>query len=100
MYLKFNKPIGDSLFNRRLDITYKYYSSERVLRSREDLYKYAKNWDRANQYNLTFTGKVFNLFNDFRLQIYRHDSWNRYFNNEVAKYTDSRFTVSMDGALR
>ncbi len=99
VYLKFNKPIGDSLFNRRLDITYKYYSSERGAPGTiEDLYKYAKNWDRANQYNLTFTGKVFNLFNDFRLQIYRHDSWNRYFNNEVAAYTDSRFTVSMDGA--
>jgi len=99
VYLKFNMPIGDSLFNRQLDITYKYYSSERGAPGTvEDLYKYAKNWDKANQYNLTFTGKVFNLFNDFRLQIYRHDSWNRYFNNEVAVYTDSRFTVSMDGA--
>lgn len=98
VYLKFSRPVGDSLFSRLLDISYKYYSSERGAPGTiEDLYNYAKMWDRNNQYNLTFSGKVFNLFNDFRLQMYRHGSWNRYLNNETAAYTDSRFTVNTNG---
>jgi len=98
VYLKFTRPLGDSLYSRLLDLSYKYYSSERGAPGTiDDQYKFATMWDRANQYNVIFSGKVFNLFNDLRAQMYRHNSWSHYRNIESSAKVNSRFTVQTNG---
>jgi len=99
VYLRLARPFGDPLYNRALELSLKHYSAERGAPGTiENLYRFAKMWDRSNQYNLVYSGKVFNLLNDLRLQAYHHSSHNRYLNVESLVKVNSRFDVTTDGA--
>lgn len=97
-FLKSGIRFGDLHRQQTLELSWKYYQSERgAPGSIDNFYRRARMWDRANQVNFLYAGKIFNLLNDLRVQIYYHNSWNRYKNDEMLVPTDSRFTVDTYG---
>ena len=99
VYLRLARPFGDPLYNRSLELSLNHYSAERGAPGTiENLYRFAKMWDRSNQYNLIYSGKVLNLLNDLRIQTYHHNSSNYYKNVESLVKVNSRFKVQSDGS--
>lgn len=103
-FSRFNFIIGDSLFEKRIDLSYKYYASERGSPGTTDVpYYYARLWNKNHEANAIFSGKVINLLNDFRLQGYVHSSNSRYINDEGTVNIDSRYkngTYGFEGQMR
>jgi outer membrane receptor for ferrienterochelin and colicins len=98
LFLKANLRWGDPHWARNLELSWKHNQAERGAPGTIDnSYLRARMWDRADQINCVYTGKVFSLLHDLRLQAYYHDSWNRYKNDELLVPADSRFTVGTYG---
>ncbi len=92
LFARFYYLFDDSLFQRTLNFSYKYYDSERGSPGNIELpYRSARLWNTNQQFNTTFSGKVFNLMNDFQVQAYAHTGNSRYKNDEGLVPIDSRY---------
>ncbi len=91
-FSRFHLSIGESHFQRRLELSYKHYNAERGSPGTIELpYDTARLWNRNQQFNSIFSGKIFNFRNDFRLQAYAHRTRMRYRNDEGLVPVDSHF---------
>ncbi len=84
--------LGDTLDQRDLNFSHKYYTCERGSPGDiEQPYYEARLWDENHQLNGIYNGRVINFLNDLRLQSYAHFSKRRYKNDEMLVPTDSRY---------
>jgi outer membrane cobalamin receptor len=88
--LKFG--FGDPHNQRQLNLSYKYYYSDRGSPGNVDHpYLTARMYNETNQFNAIYSGKIFNPLNDLQVQGYIHHSWYRYTNDEDLVPVDSRY---------
>jgi outer membrane cobalamin receptor len=91
-FSRFYLSLGDPHYQKRLELSYKYYEAERGSPGTIELpYNTARLWNRNEQLNGIFSGKVFNFRNDFRLQAYAHRVKSRYKNDEGLVLIDSHY---------
>ncbi|NHZ84388.1 MAG: TonB-dependent receptor [Planctomycetia bacterium] len=97
-YVGLIRKFGDPHYQRNLSLTFKhYYSAQGAPGTIEPYYYDARMWNRNNKISAVFTGKVFNLFHNFRVQSYYYDSWYKYKNDETAGGILSEFTTQTYG---
>jgi len=97
-YVSWDQNFGDPHYQRNFSISLKHYNSSRGTPGTIEPYYYnARMWDKNNQANVIYSGKIINLFNDIRLQLYYHDSYNRYKNDETSQIIDSEFFTQTRG---
>lgn len=97
-YLGYILEFGDPHYQRNLNLSYKHYNAEQGAPGTIEPYYYnARIWNRNNKLSAVFSGKVFNLYNDLRLQTYYFDSWYKYFNDETAGSILSKYKTRSVG---
>ena len=97
-FSRFYLSMGSPYFQRRLELSYKYYYAERGSPGTIELpYYTARLWNRNEQLNGIFSGKAFNFRNDFRLQAYAHRLKSHYWNDEEFVLIDSHYQNSSYG---
>lgn len=83
---------GNPHYQKTLNMSYKYYTSERGSPGTTELpYYSARLWNTSQQLNTTFSGKIMNLTNDLKIQSYIHTSNSRYKNDEGLVDVDSKY---------
>ena len=98
-YIGLNRKFGDPHYQRELSLTYKHYNSEQGAPGPiEPYYYHARIWNRTNNISGVFSGKVFNLFNDLRLQSYYYDKWYKYKNEETPGGILSKYATNTYGS--
>lgn len=100
-YICYNQYLGDPHYQRNISLSWKHFNSEKgAPGSIEPYYYHARMWDKNNQLNLIWSGKIINLFNDLRIQTFYNDSWNRYKNdkNEAVQNVDSKYITQTWGS--
>lgn len=97
-YVSWDQNFGDPHYQRNFSISLKHFNFSRGAPGTiEPYYYHARMWDKNNQANVIYSGKIINLFNDLRLQLYYHDSYNRYKNDETQAMIDSEFFTQTRG---
>lgn len=97
-YLGYNLQFGDPHLQRNLNLSYKHYEAEQGAPGTIEPYYYdARIWNRNNKLSAVYSGKIFNYFNDIRLQIYYFDNWYKYFNDETAGSILSKYKTNSIG---
>jgi outer membrane cobalamin receptor len=98
IYLSMSRLFGDPHYQRNLSLTYKYYNSEQGSPGPIEPYYYdARMWNRNNKISTVYTGKIFNLFHNLRLQSYYYDTWYKYKNDETAGQILSKYKTKTFG---
>jgi len=104
VFARMNWLFGDSLSKKDLDLSYKYYTSERGSPGTTELpYYTARLWNTNQQFNTSLSGKVFNFMNDLKLQAYIHYLKTRYTNDELLVPIDSEYknhTYGFEGQMQ
>jgi outer membrane cobalamin receptor len=97
-YIGLFRKFGDPHYQRNLFFTFKHYNSAQGAPGTIEPYYYnARMWSRNNKISAVFTGKVFNLFHNLRLQSYYYDSWYKYKNDETSGGILSKYTTQTYG---
>ncbi len=104
VFARMNWIFGDSIAQKDLDLSYKYYTSERGSPGTTDLpYYTARLWNTNQQFNTSLSGKVFNFMNDLKIQGYIHYLKTRYKNDELLVPIDSKYknhTYGLEGQMQ
>lgn len=83
LFAKYRMEFGDPFYQKNMEISWKYFTSERGSPGGIDVpYFEARSENTNQQFNYLFTGKVFNLLNDIRVQGYLHTGVSTYDNDE------------------
>ncbi len=98
IYIGINHEYGDPHYQKNLTLTYKHYEAEQGAPGTIEPYYYnARMWNRNNKISALFTGKIFNLFHNLRIQSYYYDSWYKYKNDETTGGILSKYTTQTYG---
>jgi len=92
LFSKYQYEFGQPEYQKTMELSYKYYTSDRG--SPGDIqvpYYHARSVDTNQELNYLFTGKVINLTNNFRLQGYAHSNYSTYNNVEGLVPVHSKF---------
>ena len=97
-YVGLLRKIGDPHYQRSLSLTFKHYNSAQGAPGTiEPYYYHARTWNRNSKLSGVYTGKIFNLFHNLRLQSYYYNSWYKYKNDEVPGGILSKYTTRTYG---
>jgi len=101
-FVGLNKNFGDVHYQKNINISFKHYDAEQGSPGTIEPYYYnARIWNRNNKLSAVYTGKIFNLYNNIRIQSYYFDSWYKYFNDETAGSILSKYkTRSLGNELQ
>ncbi len=81
-----------------LNITYRYFNAEHGTPGTIEMPSLtARQWDRNHQLQGLLRGKIFNGLNDFRFQVYMHQSRSGYKSNDGLVPIDSKFRSGSNG---
>ena len=98
MFSSFNLHFGDPLYQQKLNFSYKYYYAERGSPGTLSFpSSTSRLYNRSDQFNAIYTGKIFNLLNDFQLQGYFQNDWNRFVSDDYGFHSENNSRNSTYG---
>jgi outer membrane cobalamin receptor len=104
LFSRVNFNFGDPQWQQKLNLSYKYYYAQR---GSPGTLSYpsatSRLYNRMNYINAIYSGKMFNLLNDFQLQGYAHYDWNRYASDDYDIHTENSFrngTYGLEAQLK
>jgi len=98
IFAKYRLELGEPYYQRAMELSYKYFATERGSPGGIDVpYYEARSAETNHQLNYLYAGKIFNLVNDLRVQGYIHAGTSTYDNEEGLQEVHSHFNNRASG---